>query len=170
MVSTILSIRPLFKMKATNDIIVLDGVKTRLESADLDKDGVAGEVETIKQQFDKGMQPIIQPTEISESLKELNKDDLEMISRMSGIDLRARLHAFETTHVLALDALVSLGCLPTKCLAFTRQKKRLSVSLDGRGREEIVQLVAGKRELEARTGMGGFAEKVKGFFSPQNPQ
>jgi hypothetical protein len=148
-----------------NEIITLDGIKTAVISADLDKDGVSGGVEKIQQKVDAGIQPIVTPTEIGESLKELNLDNLDISTRMSGIDMRARLVNFEVQSVLALDALVALGVLPTKCLAFSRQKKRLSVSVMGKGREEIVSLVAGKRELEAKTSMmGGIGDKFKGFF------
>lgn len=110
---------------------------------------------------------ITSPTELGESLKELNKDSIETNTRMSGIDMRARLHPFEISYVLALDSLVALGVLPTSCLAFTRQKKRLSVSLLGKGREEIVNIVAGKREQDAKMGMN-FGDRLKGFFGANN--
>ena len=77
--------------------------------------------------------------------------------------VRARLHPMEVSSILALDALVAFGVCPTKCLAFTRQKKRLSVSLLGKGRKEIVDIVAGKRDLEKEGGMG-FFQKMKGGF------
>lgn len=146
-------------------IINIDGIKMELEAADLDQDGITGGVEKIQQSFGEGVTPIIQPTELGDTLKELNQDTLEPNTRMSGIDLRTRLHYAEIGSVLALDALVSLGILPTKCLAFTRQKKRLAVSIDGKGREDIVNIVAGKREQDARTGfMGGMGDKFKNFM------
>ncbi len=147
------------------EIIVLDGVKMQVEAADLDEDGITGGVESIKQNFDQGITTIQQPTELGDTLKELNRDDIEALSRMSGIDMRARLAPFEVQSVLALDALVSLGVLPTKCLAFTRQKKRLSVSLQGLGRKEIVDIVGGKREQDAKMGgMGGMGDRFKNFM------
>lgn len=101
---------------------------------------------------DTGIIPITQTTELGDSLKELNKDFIDTQTRTSDIDLRARLHPIEISSILALDALVAFGVCPTKCLAFTRQKKRLSVSLLGKGRKEIVDIVAGKRDLEKDTG------------------
>lgn len=151
-------------MTNVNELVVLDGIKLELETADIDGDGITGEVETVKQTISKGVQPIVNPTEISESLKELNQDNLESGTRMSGIDMRARLMGFEIAGVLALDSLVSLGVLPTKCLAFSRQKKRLSVSIQGEGRKEIVSLVAGKRELEAKQAGMGMGDKFKNFM------
>ncbi len=146
-------------------IISIDGVRLEVQPPDLDGDGKIGGVEKITQNIDAGLQPITQPTELGDTLKELNKDAIEENTRMSGIDLRSRLHKFEISSVLALDALVSLGILPTKCLAFTRQKKRLSVSLEGKGRDDIVNIVAGKREQDAKTGMfGGMGDRFKSFI------
>ncbi len=149
------------------ETLVLDGIKLELTPADLDEDGVTGGIEKIEQKFnsDAGITPITQPTELGDTLKELNLDSIEPVSRMSGIDMRSRLHKSEVSSVLALDALVSLGVLPTKCLAFTRQKKRLAVSLDGKGRDDIVNIVAGKREDEAKRGMGGMGERIGNFFT-----
>lgn len=153
------------KQQKIKQIINLDGIKMQVEAADLDKDGVTGGVEKIQQTYDEGIQPVIQPTELGDTLKELNQDNLEPNTRMSGIDLRTRLHHAEIASVLALDALVSLGVLPTKCLAFTRQKKRLAVSIEGKGREDIVNIVAGKRDQDARMGMmGGMKEGFKSFM------
>ncbi len=155
-----------------NKIIIIDGIKLQVIAADLDGDGVTGGIEKVQQQIvDSGIQAITQSTELGDTLKELNKDTIEENTRMSGIDLRARLHPFEISSVLALDALVSLGILPGKCLSFTRQKKRLSVSLDGKGREDIVNIVAGKREQDAKSGMfGGMGDKLKSFMGGGNSQ
>lgn len=111
---------------------------------------------------------ITQPTELGESLRELNKDDIDaQDTRMSGIDLRARLHPAEVSSVLALDALVSLKVLSTDCLAFTRQKKRLSVSIEGKGRDDIVAVVAGKREQDAK--IAGVKDRINHFFTGSTP-
>jgi hypothetical protein len=114
------------------------------------------------QQFitDSNIVPIMESTELGESLKLLNEDKIEEQTRMSSIDLKARLHYIEISHILAMDALVQLNVLPVKCLGFTRQKKRLSVSLDGQGRKEFVSVVSGKRELEERTGIMGGIRKM----------
>lgn len=140
--------------------IRLDGdVYTLRKDADMATEGSPSFMPEIERE-QQGIQPIIQPTEIGESLKELNKDELEPETRMSGIDLRARLHHIEANSVLAMDALVALRVLPTSCLAFTRQKKRLSVSITGQGREEIVRIVGGKKEDDIRAGIGGKIENM----------
>jgi len=150
-------------------IVKLDGVRLEVNPPDLDRDGEVGGVEHVTQRIPEGSTTnIVQPTELGDSLKHLNDDTLDTSTRMSGIDMRARLHYMEISSVLALDALVAMGVLPSRCLAFSRQKKRLSVSINGKGREEIVGIVAGKRDQDAKAGMmGSFGDKVKGFMGMQ---
>jgi len=109
---------------------------------------------------------IITPTEISElqgSLQELNNDKVNPISRNSGIDLRTRLYNSEIASITVLDTLVAFNFLPMSIVPFTLQKKRLAVSLKGKGRDEIVELVAGKREndVQAKTSFFGNMFKKK---------
>jgi len=104
---------------------------------------------------------IITPTEISElqgSLQELNNDKVNPISRNSGIDLRTRLHNTEIASITVLDTLVAFNFLPMSIVPFTLQKKRLAVSLRGKGRDEIVELVAGKRESDQVASKGFFGK------------
>ena len=74
---------------------------------------------------------------------------------MSQIDMRTRLASFEISAVLAVDSLVALGVLPQRCLPWSTQTKRLNVSEGGKGRDERVAWVAGKREMEAKIADGG---------------
>lgn len=151
--------------------ITLDGVKTRLIPTDLDGDGETGGIEKIPQKFSDSVTNITQGTELEGSLKELNADLINPETRMSQIDMRTRLASFEISAVLAVDSLVALGVLPQRCLPLSTQKKRLNVSEGGKGREEMVQLVAGKREMDAKMGgMGGFGNGIKSFFGMGGPR
>jgi hypothetical protein len=146
-------------------IVNLDGSRMKVSPIDIDKDGVTGEVESITPRKDDGLTNITQSTELGETLRELNKDEIESHTGMSGIDLKSRLHYIEISSILAMDTLVALRVLPSKCLAFTRQKKRLAVSLDGKGRGEIVEVVGRKHEQDkAKAQGGGFGGAVKGFM------
>ena len=109
----------------------------------------------------EGIMPIQETSDLSESLKQLNDDTTDHKNRMSGIDLRTRLHFTEIPSILACDTLVGFNFLPQECLNFTRQKKRLAVSLQGKGRGEIVDLVRGKQEQEQ--GKSAF-DRMKGMF------
>jgi hypothetical protein len=110
-----------------------------------------------------GTTNIIEPSELGETLKELNNDDKEPSTKMSGIDMRSRLHFSEISGILAIDTLVSFNFIPERCLTFTRQKKRLSVSLSGKGRQEIVDIAAGKREQDVKKGLS-FGQRIMGAF------
>lgn len=138
---------------------ILDGIKVQLQAPDLDKDGVTGGIERVSQ--DRGIQPIVQPTELGDTLKNLNDDILDPTTRMSNIDMRTRLGWSEIPSLLCIDSLVSFKFLPTGCLMLTRQKKRLNVSLQGKGRDDIVNIVAGKRDQEAQAAGGGFFQGLK---------
>lgn len=109
-----------------------------------------------------GTRDIIQPTESGESIRELNKDDIDPGTRQSAIDMNSRLHPIEISAVIAFDVLVGLGILPQKCIVLSRQKKRLSVSLGGRGRQEIVDLVTGKHLRDEKKGMGAQLQSALG--------
>ena len=146
-------------------IIVLDGIKSKAVPTDLDKGGVTGGIEKVEQKVFDSVTNITQGTELEGSLKELNLDSINPDTRMSQIDMRTRLASFEISAVLAVDSLVAIGVLPQRCLPLSTQKKRLNVSLDGIGREEMVQLVAGKREQDAKMGqMGGMMNGIKSFM------
>lgn len=149
----------------TVKIINLDGSKMRVEPLDLDGDGITGEVESVTMRHDDGLTNITQSTELGETLRELNKDEIEQHTGMSGIDMKSRLHYIEVSSILAMDALVALKVLPRRCLSFTRQKKRLAVSLDGKGRGEMVDVVGRKHETDkGKQQGGGFQQAVKGFM------
>lgn len=146
-------------------IINMDGIPTELENPDLDRDGRRGGIEKITKQLDDGVTNITQNTELEGSLKELNADTINPDTRMSQIDMRTRLHPIEISAVLAVDSLVALGVLPQKCLPLSTQKKRLNVSELGKGRTEMVELVAGKREADIKAGtFGRIGDGIKSFF------
>lgn len=151
--------------KPKGTVVALDGIRITIEAPDLDKDGETGGVEAVTQRTsDPGIAQVVNTSELGDTLKELNSDEMEENSRVSGIDLRSNLHPFEVNSILAVDTLVALGFLQTKCLAFTRQKKRLAVSLNARGREDIVRIVQGKREHDEKS-TSSLMDKVKSVWS-----
>lgn len=148
-------------IKKHSNIVWLDGTPARLIPHDLDGDGKTGGIEYISQSTEV-TSTVGQPTELGDSLKELNKDVLDKITNMSGMDMRARLNPIEISSILALDSLVALRFLPLDALRITRQKKRLSVSQNGKGREEIVSIVQGKQNRDANN-QNKLKEKLRGF-------
>jgi len=102
-------------------------------------------------------------TELGTVMENLDSDSVDESTGMSSIDFNTRLKEVEIGNIIIIDELMRLGILPDK-IGLTRQKKRLAVSIEGKGREEKVRIVAGEREM--RSG-GGFGEKLKNFFTPQ---
>lgn len=114
----------------------------------------AKQVMHISHDSDNGVITATEVSELQGSLQELNNDTVSPITRNSGIDLRTRLHNSEIASITVLDTLVAFNFLPMSIVPFTLQKKRLAVSLKGKGRDEIVELVAGKREADTQKSTG----------------
>lgn len=102
------------------------------------------------------IRPIVEESSIGAALKELNSDELDPKTRMSSIDMKARLSYLEISGLLQIDMLVTMGFLPVDVGHFTRQKKRLSVSLKGLGRQEIIDIVRGDIEKDKPKSFMGF--------------
>ena len=152
-------------MVNTRSHVRLDGIKIKLEDPDLDGDGQTGGTEILNRAVgDSGITTVQQPSELAETLKTLNDDTLDKNTGMSNIDMNSRMNIFERNGVLGLDALVPLKVCPPLCLSFTRQLKRLNVSLGGQGRKEFVDVVKGERGHQEASSMGGLTDKIKGVF------
>lgn len=141
----------------------IDGVGYKLNNSESEKIADKPTPQPFSFNNDSGITQVKESTELGDSLKELNCDDVDS-DRSSGIDLRANLHPVEIPFILGVDSLVRLQVLPVSCLGFTRQKKRISVSINALGRENIVTMVGGKRDHDANIGSGNFKEKIGNFF------
>lgn len=106
---------------------------------------------------------LVEKSDMSQAIKELNDDSIDT-NRMSRIDMKSRLSAYELPSILAIDNLVAMNVLPESFLQLTRQKKRLSVSINGRGRHEIVSIAKGNQEeanQKKRSVVDYFSKKEK---------
>jgi len=124
----------------------INGFGIELRNPDINGDGQIDEFEQIDRQINSGIADIIQPSEISESMKEINEDTVDAETKMSSIDMKSRLSVFEVPSIVAIDSLVSLRVLPESTLKITRSKKRNAVSIGGRGRSEQVTIATGIQE------------------------
>ena len=106
-------------------------------------------------------QDVKQETDLTGTIKNLNDDQLEKETGLSSIDTKTRLHPFDISNINVHDVLIGMKCIPRVCSITTRVKKRLVVSMFGRGREEIVRIVTGEREHQSK---GGFGDIMKGMF------
>ena len=142
----------------------INGMLLELRSNDLDGDGESGNGVTEFLNPNIGTQPIVQSTEMGESLRELNEDSLDETTRMSSIDMRSRLHWLQIPAMATFDSLISMRFLPTRCSTITRQLKRLAVSAGGAGREEMVKIISGNRQHEENKGNGGMFGGIKDWM------
>jgi len=101
------------------------------------------------------------PSDIKETLVELNADVTEKGTNMSSIDFKARITPFEERAMLVIDGLVALNAMPLECLNITRQKKRLSVSRHGEGRKEMIKAIVGNNQADEKKGI---FQKIRGFM------
>lgn len=104
---------------------------------------------------------IDQDSDLTGVMKILNEDEVK--DNLPSIDMKTRLHPFEIVSIVIHDTIIALNCLPQKCMITTRTKKRLAVSSDGKGREEMVRIVSGTMEQKQR----GFFGRL---FNKQNDQ
>lgn len=100
--------------------------------------------------YNQGESIIKEASDLAETLKELNRDDLEENSNFSSIDTRTRLFPLEIAPIIAIDSLVAIGFLPIETLVITRSKKRLAVSRGGEGRKEWVSVAGGQLEKQEK--------------------
>lgn len=97
---------------------------------------------------------IFDEAELAQVLGNLDKDRLDETG-MSTMDFNSRLRKHEINAILGVDFLNRMGLLPDVG-DITRQKKRLSVSLDGQGRKEKVDIVRGERMMGENAQRGFF--------------
>jgi len=150
------------------ELIIIDGVPSRLKAADLNKDGIVGGIEDLQQILGPSVINQTSPSELGDTLKELNRDDLDPQTKMSGIDMRSIIHPLDIVNIAAFDSLIWLDFLPSKCLAITRKMLRLSVSQLGKGREHMVDIATGKRSFDAMGGQTGMMARIKNFVGGNN--
>ena len=144
------------------NVPVIDGIRTELVAADLDRDGVVGGTEKVQQKFDSGQVPIKESTELGDALTEFNRDDISK-ERLSSIDFKSRIDPLELPPMIVLDVLIAMGVLTAKCGMLNRVKMRKSVSLKGLGRGEYVDIVTGKKQQDIQAGIMQKTQNYAGF-------
>lgn len=104
---------------------------------------------------------IMEKSEMSQVFEHLDDDSVDSVTKMSTMDTNARLSANRISSVLRCDELMRAGIYPAD-LGISRQLKRLSVSLDGKGREEKVRIAeADRSQKSGSSGWQGLANLFK---------
>jgi len=89
-------------------------------------------------------EPYREASEMAEAMQNLDSDEEDPITRMSSVDMNTRVSDLEMRNIVIIDELRQLGIFPEEAL-ITRQIKRLSISKNGQGRKEKVEMVVGDR-------------------------
>lgn len=142
-------------------IFVIDGTKLRLMPEDLDGDGTAGGIERVRTRQDRGLIPVTTPTETGEVIKESFKDDLDPDTGLSSIDSRSNIGEAQAGAIAAWNFLCRDGTMSREDMFLTRSYLRTAVSVNARGRDDIVKVASGQREMQAQRRLG-----MQGFFGP----
>lgn len=124
----------------------IDGIKMRMEAPDLDGDGASGGVERIQRDA-SGILQMRDTTELGQALEHQNKDEMNQ-QRLSSVDFVARINEYQLAPLAAVDAIVSMGVLSEKSRMIVRSLMRKTVSIQGKGRAEFVDVVTGKKQNE----------------------
>jgi len=102
-------------------------------------------------------------SDLTQAFEHIDRDEVNPSTSMSSIDMNARLNKKELSGCLRMDELLGLRILPLTC-RLSRQKKRLSASLDGQGRQEKVTIATANMEQKSGV-MGG--NWLKRMFTPR---
>lgn len=94
---------------------------------------------------DSGIAQFEEESDLRQSLKELNADIVDS-DGFTSIDTRTRLTSAQVPSLVALDLMTQCGVLPKKYNRIGRGVKRLSVSIAGGGRKDMVSVVQGVRD------------------------
>jgi len=108
---------------------------------------------------DNSIMPVVESSDIAETIRELNDDSIQ--DKFSNIDMKTRLAQIEISSIIALDSLISFDFLPQEVGNITRSKKRLAVSMNGLGRQEIVSISQGMQQVSQGSSM---FDKIGSFF------
>ena len=144
------------KRKEMKQKLFMDGDEFDLKKLDEPKP-----VEEVKDD-DSGETEIIQNSESAEAIRELNKDKTEVDGKMSSIDRNARINKVEKQGYHAFNSLISMDFYPKSALFIIRSGLRYSVSIDGKGRKEAVDIHRGVKDHDSKA---TFFDKVGGVFA-----
>jgi len=147
------------RTESKSEVFNIDGIRMRIVNPDLDKDGTTGGIEDVER---KTVEELTRPqtkSDMGEAVAELNKDRIDD-SRLSTIDFLSRIDPSQYHAMCKVDALIGMKFLPTSVSIVNRSLMRKSVSIDGKGRQEYVQVVSGQQEKQQMTAMARFKNWV----------
>lgn len=146
-------------MRKKKHIVIIDGTRMELHPVDVDKDNITGGTEKVHRASSNPVMPVTESTELKDALEKFNLDEVK--GRLSSMDFLSRIDKYESTPMIALDSLIGMQIIPQDCGILNRVKMRKSVSINGEGRKEFVDIVVGKKDQDMQKGLAaGFKNFV----------
>ncbi len=146
------------------EVMKITGVRYKVQVADLDKDGVIGEIETLHQKtYDKDQDEIKESTELGDVMNKAFEDKVDPSTRTSTVDMIGNVEVIEEKTMLVLASLVSVRYLPSAVMMILRLLLRYSISRNARGRDDIRDISVGKKEQDIKAGLGNKISNLAGF-------
>lgn len=131
-------------------VVEVGGIKMTLRPADLDQDGSVGGREEIQQKLpDSDIIKTKESSELGDVMEKAFEDKINPETKTSSMDMLANIKSVEEVYIFVINSLVSLDFYPPDILRATRQKLRLSVARDARGRNDIRDISIGKKQMDA---------------------
>ncbi len=149
-----------------DDLIILNHIPVRLKPVDLDKDGKSGGYEDVYEKHNSNMTTSTNPTELGDTMREIDRDVLDPITKMTSIDSKSFITEDDRDNITAFNSLVTMRMITPKCLAITRQFLRVSKSIEGKNLQISRDIAIGQHTREAEK--QGFMAKIKNNFMGKN--
>lgn len=132
--------------------IVFDGTVTTAKSADLNRDGKVSKVEVLSRQLRSNVD-IPDKSELGEVMGVAFPKENDSTTKMLG-----NIQPEEEPYILIFLMLDKLDVLPQEATMLALEKLLITPSRKARGRDDIIDISAGKTERDAKTGgkLGGF--------------
>ena len=125
---------------------------------DVEDDNVE-EAQLVTQQYEQGVQPIQQQTEMGEMMKHMFPNRNDNSTKMLG-----NLHPNQAPYAVAFLGLAVCKVAPKLARDLVLEQILVSVSIGARGRDDGVNMIGGKKEQERLAGFGGMKEGMKNFM------
>jgi len=128
------------------NIYTINGIKTIVQKADLDKNNKTGGIEKTQQKQSR-ITPVREETELGAVMEKVFpvKDQSKIIKMLGNIKQE------EEQGLFKLSAFTRLNFLPERLRVLIEEYLGLSISRDARGRDDARDISIGKREFDQRS-------------------
>jgi len=113
--------------------------------------------------LDDGNQQVFKRGDLESAIHHLFTDRFDEKTRRSTIDMIANLESEQAMNISKFESLCVLGFFPSRLAFMSGKVKAMSVSIDARGRNDVVNLTRQNTEIASGAGVW---DRIKNVFSP----